>query len=201
MESFISLLKAKAVIFKNWLESNDYFRVYASNSADCLASVVILVNLFKSLGKSFHLSFLSNLSADLVSPDGCPVIFIGFNDAVNSGRKSLLINNQEVKGVVESPDLANINAFGFNASISGVVYLFSKEFVTSTLCAKIAVIGAKAGLIDLNSSINQLIINDIPSGLDSVYANRGFDEWINMVNQCISNGTQCLAVGSFLNAR
>lgn len=197
MESFISLIKDKAVIFRSWLETNNYFRVYSRLDADCLAGVVILVNLFKTLGKSFHLSFASDLSNESISPCGNPLVFVGLNKVVN-GCKSLCINNQAPCTVV-SPDFIEFN--NPLMSVSGITYLFSREFVDFALCAKVAVIGSKAGQVDLSSPVNQLITIDIPPGTDGVYCGRVFDEWINMANECLSNGNPCLAVSSFLNAR
>lgn len=175
MNSFNKAVKKTADTFKKWLGKNSLVRIYTHLDADGISSGTIMARLLKSLGVSFQLTIIEQLTDEHINEikrEGGLLVLLDFGSGqlsklkgVIKKRKTLIIDHHQPQASLKSKNLAHLNPClqgldgGSQVSTSGLCYLLSKEFHHDEFNASLAIIGAQGDLQEMDSSINSGIIN------------------------------------------
>lgn len=138
-------------------------RVITHYDCDGISSAAIMIRALQREGKSFHLSFIKQLSDDFIQELGKGeerlFIFLDLGSGqlgsikeyiLSRGSKVIVIDHHQIQGeenIINSPNIFHINPMTFeiteNVSASGMTYLFSRTLNPENMdLSEIGIIGA-----------------------------------------------------------
>ncbi len=176
LELFNELINNQSKKFNQWLEQNNFFRVYTHFDADGISSGTIMINFLKSKLKGFQLTIIEQLNDEnikKIKEKGNPLILLDFGSGqlnklkhLINNRQVLIIDHHQPQGEITSNNLIHINPClinleaGSKVSASGVTYLFLKKIGVNESNASLALIGARGDFTPINSVFNNQILKD-----------------------------------------
>lgn len=212
-EDFFNALSEAANKFIKELENHNIVRIISHNDCDGIVSASILIKALKKLNKSFVVSFVRNLTSDVlreITLENYNIIVFtdlgsGYLDSINNilNKKNVFIlDHHQIKGsnfggVHINPLLYNVDG-ETGISAAGVVYLFTKFIDTNNKeNAYLAVMGAIGDTQEYKgfNGLNKKILEDSKDRLEIKTGLRVFGAQTRAIQKVLEYSTDVFIPG------